>query len=83
MALTTEQRLQARRLILGAVFTNGAPVTVTKDQVDEVALAACQWLEDNAASFVSAMQGTVAANQPAPTLAAVLVAVARARFGGR
>lgn len=81
-ALTTPQTIKARDGILTSVFGATGTVTVTKTQVDAASAAASTWLDNNAASFVTAMTGTVAAGQPAPVLAAILASVAIAKYGG-
>lgn len=81
MALTPTQVIDARQRIVAAVF-GITPATVTKPQIDTVSAAATTWLEANAASFVTALNGTVAQGQSAPVLAAILAAVAQSRYGG-
>lgn len=80
-ALTSAQIEQARRAIVTAVFGT-QPVTVTKPQVDAVSAAASTWLDTNAASFVTAMNGTVAQGQSAAVLAVILASVATAKYVG-
>lgn len=81
MALTSNQVVDARQRIMTAVFGT-QPATVTKPQIDAVAAAASAWLDTNATSFVTAMNGTVAQGQPANVLATILSSVAIAKYGG-
>jgi hypothetical protein len=81
MALTPTQAVDARKRVVSAVFGTGT-ATVTKPQIDTVCAAATTWLEANAASFVTALNGTVAQGQSAATMAAILAAVAESRYGG-
>lgn len=81
MALSPQQVIDARQRITSAVFGTG-PATVTKPQIDAVAAAASTWLDANATSFVTAMNGTVAQGQPANVLAMILSSVAIAKYGG-
>jgi predicted aconitase len=81
VALTQNQIKYARQRIVETVF-GVTPVTVTKAQIDTVSTTATAWLESNAVAFQTALNGTVAQGQPPPTLAAILAAVAEARYGG-
>ena len=65
-----------------AAFPGGAPVTVTKAQIDAANAAVCLWLENNAASFVAALNGTVLQGASSTIQAKVLSEVAVCRYGG-
>lgn len=82
MALTAAQVVEARRRSVLAAFPGGAPVTVTKTQIDAATAATTAWLEANAASFVAALNGTVLQAASATIQAKVLAIVAECRYGG-
>lgn len=82
MAFTANQTIEARRQTVVAAFPNGAPVTVTKAQIDTATAAVVSWLEANAASYNSAIAGTVLAGATTAIKSQILALCAEIRYGG-
>lgn len=81
MALTAPQVIDARRVVIPIAFPGGAAVNLTKAQLDTTIATIVTWLENNAASFNTAIAGTPLAGQSAAVKAAIMAAVAVVRYG--
>lgn len=82
MSMTAAQAVEARRRMVVAAFPGGAPVTVSKTQIDAAMTAAVAWLEANAASFVAALNGTALQGVSSTIQAQALAIAAECRYGG-
>lgn len=81
MALTAPQVIEARRVTIPIAFPAGAPVNLTKAQLDTTIATIVTWLENNAASFNTAIAGTPLAGQSAAVKSSIMAAVALVRYG--
>lgn len=81
MALTAPQVPVARNVVRDIAFPGGVPVNLTKTQFDTTIATIVTWLENNAASFNTAIAGTPLAGQSAAVKAAIMAAVAVVRYG--
>ena len=81
MALTAPQVIDARRAVIPIVFAADAPVNLTKAQLDSTIATVVTWLENNAASFNTAIAGTPLSSASSAIKSAVMAKVAEVRYG--
>lgn len=80
MALTAPQTTWARRQVVDSF--SGAPVDVTKADIDTAIAALVTWVEANQSSALTAMNGTALAGRSAAVKAQCLAIAVMARYGG-
>lgn len=79
MPLDANQVIKARRRVVAEVLS-GAPVAVTKADIDSSVAACVAWIESNQGSAVAALNGTALAGASASIKAAVIAIAIETRY---